>query len=56
MDGWMHTYIYSNSDSNTFMHGCIYTYTHICTHTSIFIHRRIDKHRTRKYINTSIRP
>ena len=52
----MDTYIYSNSDSNTFMYRCIYTYTHICTHTNTFIYRRIDKHRTRKYINPSIYP
>ena len=54
MNGWMHTYIYSNS--SIFMHRYIYTYTHIYIHTNISIYRRINKHRTCKYINPSIYP
>ena len=56
MYGWMNTYIYSNSNSSIFIHGCIYTYTHIYIHISISIYRRIDKHKTRKYISLSIYP
>ena len=52
IDGWMNTYIYSNS--SIFMHRCIYTYTHICTYTNISIYKRIYRHRTCEYINPSI--